>query len=479
MSARPPRSAAWLAAGVGLAAPALLGHGTIAFRDGDLPLHVRYGAEILARGGMPETDPVLAPATRFVDHEWLADLALSLLWSGVGLSGITFAFQLLFAAALAGATALVARAGAGPVVQLTTLVLLFATGWSHLATRPHVISWVGLVAASWAWQRWACDPRRLRSAMLGAAAAGALWVNLHAGALLVPLLLASLLIRDRLEQPQPPDRRKALAGACVIAVFTASLLCNPWGIGLLHHVLGFLASDVVRATADFIPPDPFSTVAGAAMLYLCCWAAALSVLGRTHRVTALWLVLWLAWGWTAARNVAMAGFIVAPVLGAFGARAATRVGPGWARADRLAAKLLAPGPGWLVLGLLLGGAPHLWAPLRAAPPQVARNAIAALPGHGGPLMAELDDAAWTALLRPDVALYFHPLTANFADADQRFVVWRTLQNAAPGWQAQLARAGIRSALLPAGHPLVRPLLNAGWTARAHADGRVVLVAVAP
>lgn len=463
----PPRSLAWVAAAWGLALPALAGKHIILFRDGDLPVHLRYGLEIISSRGLPAVDPVLAPATLFVDHEWLSDVLLASLWSVGGLSAIAIFTQGLLAFCLAGSVAVMARAGAGALVQALTMLVLTLTAWSHLATRPHVLSWALLVGVLWA-KPWWSEPRRRSHPGMVAAWFGlsAMWVNLHGGVLILPVLLGVYAVLELAVSWRTRTWRARLVPFTPSIVVALGLLVNPWGPALLSHILDFLRSDIIAVTDDFQPPRPFATMSGLAMVYLCGWALILVWWGRRAWRDVVWVVLWLVWGWTASRNVAFAAWIVAPSLGALAENGAREARGEWReilrRLDHRLAPLARRGVGWLVVGAVAGFGPHLFAPVKPSAPQVPVETISALPAGPVLVAANTKDAGWIALLRPDVQLHFHSLTANFADADRRLPAYLAIWSDVGSAGEALALSGVQVVVVSPEHALSSVLRTEGW-----------------
>lgn len=468
---------AWVWGAVAMALVAVEGYPDVAFRDGDLPVHVRYGQEILANGGVPPVDPTVHPSAALVDHEWLSDAAFALLWDAGGLPAILLVTQLLFGLTMFGAVRLVARSGGGPAVQLVSGAVLLLTAWSHLATRPHLITWLFTVlllgVAPVAARR-----GRVGAWLAGAFALGVAWINLHGGALIGPVVLVLLAAREAMDGLRDPAGRSAAKRLLLCATaLGCGLFVNPWGPAMFVHIAEFLRSDVVANTHDFRPPAPFGTVAGVAMLGLTVWTGTLLAAARPRPSAWLWGLFWIAWGWSAARNVAMAGWVLAPLLGALGGatwQVLRDLGRSWVdRLDDLLARRRGPPAAWAVVGALTLALPAALRPADPEAPWVAREAIEALPAGAAVLPQDLLDAGWIALLRPDATVHLHSLTANYSEAGERMRTWLRVLNLHEDWLVELERSGSTALLLEPEHPLADALEQHGWTA--HPLGARVLL----
>lgn len=419
----------------------------LAFRDGDLPVHIRYGREIVDRGRIPAMDPTLYPPTPFVDHEWLSDVLTAMVFGVGGLSAIVFLSVFAWAACVGLAVHLMARSRAPALLQAITAVLLIGTSWSHLATRPHLITWLGTLGfLLWRDRAWKPRGEVGFKGLVGLVGLSALWVNLHGGVLLIPPLLVGYGLVDAATR-QPVDMRRIWRiGVAPAAAVVVGLFVNPWGPAWFGHMVTFLRSDVVRHTMDFQAPEPLTSVPGLAMLHLSVWLVLVLRLARAAPLWWMWMGLVAAWGWSSSRQVSMAGWVLTPALGALAGQSVTtgrlrgiaavawmderlRDAEAWGRR--------AAGVGLAILVLSL-----VRSPVRVEVSDAPLDAIRSI-DVSSDRATFTEDAGWFVLLRPDVPAYFHSLTANYVDRDDRLQVYLAVVRGSPGWQTAARDAGIR------------------------------------
>lgn len=271
----------------------------------DLGWHLRAGLDLIAQGWtLPETDPYshTMPDWRWVEHAWLTDGLLALLYRGLGPFG-GLGLILFFG----GVTALGwwLAAGLAPVRRTYRLVAMVASLWvalPFLGARTQLVSLLGVAVLLQLWSRiqqgrrrwlWTLPPLFL------------LWANLHggftAGLFLFALLLClSLLVRIGV------DRRPALATwldepvlswedlrRCMFALgIAAAVTClNPYGWRLYVEIYESLTDRFMIETLREWQPVSFQGWAGRAYgLYLAGFLCL--VAGWYRRVEPVrWMVL--------------------------------------------------------------------------------------------------------------------------------------------------------------------------------------------
>lgn len=438
-------------AAAALAVTWVAGPDLLAFRDGDLPVHIRYGQTFLDERRIPLLDRTVSPPAPLVDHEWAYDILSSIMYHHTGISGIVTFTVLGYALCAALAMRVIHKQCSSFTLNMISLSCLMLTGWSHLATRPHIISWLAvLLLLPWL-ETWTTNTtfRKQGVRALLVFLSTAVWVNLHGGAILFPLLIAAVAFRTAISTKR--ISQTVTAYALPVGASAVGLLVNPWGPELLVHISEFLSSDIVKITDDFQPPDPISTFAGASMLLLTAWTLFMLAAGAGDRSQVVWTLAILVWGWTAARNVALAGWLLAPTLGILGQRVERAMADSGSALigaiDAFARRLHYVPPAALAVTTAVLVVDRIRYPTELSMGPVPVEAIRALPSFDeGSLLASTFASGWVALLRPDVPLFFHSLTANFGDASTRLPTYLKVANAHPGWQHTARSASIRGIL---------------------------------
>jgi hypothetical protein len=217
---------------------ALLGALTRTFADPDLWGHVRFGGDILGEG-LTSTDPYsFTSDVPWVNHEWLAEVAMYLAWGVGGGFGLVSLKLGIIVATLALVVATLQRDAVPQIVRDVLVFIALVDLWPRVfVIRPQLFSIVLFAALLRIFR--SAERGRLSSLSL-APALLALWVNLHGGWIvgLGALLLWSAAIVARLHTcAVPPARAALVAGLGALAT-----LANPYGIGLwkfLYRTVGF------------------------------------------------------------------------------------------------------------------------------------------------------------------------------------------------------------------------------------------------
>lgn len=210
----------------------------------DVCWHLRAGEWILAQGEVPRADPFshTVHGKPWIDFEWLAQAAFHVLAANGGLDAL-----IAFKMALTGGAFLLAaasgrRLGAPPLPLAGILLLAALVAHERFFSRPDMFTHFGVALTVLAHLELARGRARLALAL---PALQAVWVNLHGGFVMGPLLGAAFAagawLNGRTRTPErdavlPPSsagatlRSSALAAACA-----AACLANPYGLrGVLY-----------------------------------------------------------------------------------------------------------------------------------------------------------------------------------------------------------------------------------------------------
>ena len=235
----------------------LFGAGHEFFRDSDAGWHIRNGEAILTALSLPRADPYSfsKSAQPWYAWEWGSDVLMAAAHKLDGLRGVT----ILFAGAIGLCTWLWCRlnfaAGGEFLIAALLAPLMITTSSLHWLARPHVFSWLFLLAALLYAER---APSHIRLSHLAAiAGVTSLWANLHASFFLAPGIAVIYAISHWVRPLiWPLDARTEQSRArwflyAAIAAAAGSLL-NPYGWQLHAHVLSYLANDdLISHVAEF------------------------------------------------------------------------------------------------------------------------------------------------------------------------------------------------------------------------------------
>ncbi|MBM3723955.1 MAG: hypothetical protein FJW40_00815 [Acidobacteria bacterium] len=289
------------------------------FRDSDTGWHIRNGETILNTGVLPRADPYSfsKAGEPWFAWEWGADAAMGLAHRQAGLPGVA----MLYAFALAGCSWLWVKLcfshGANFFLTAVGAWLMLSTANLHWLARPHVLSWLCLLALL----LYLRTPRERFTLSQAAAIAGLtiLWTNLHASFFLAPCLLAlNAAVRSAelwlLHQPKPGTPAGWYARAALVSA--AATLANPYGWLVHGHIAAYLTNgELLSRIAEF---QSFNFRAEGANPVLACLvvtiAGGLLALAQRNLPGAVWVLALAALALKSARGLpvmALAGLPVA------------------------------------------------------------------------------------------------------------------------------------------------------------------------
>lgn len=276
----------------------------------DFGWHLRTGLDLLTQGlRVPATDPYshTLPEWPWVEHAWLTDVVIALVYRGGGAAG-ALGVILLFAAVTGAAFAVAAAsARAGRTCRLAALALALWTAWPFLGARTQMITLLGVAVVLRLCERyrvgalahlWMVPPLFL------------LWANLHggftAGLFVAGLILAGATVLG-LAAARPPTSQWLRPGgtpdepvpgwplirhlALVLAVSALVTLINPYGWRLHQEIASSLTDRFMTETLREWQPVSLESRAGRWYLgYVALLAAGMLALYRRHEPLR-WLIL--------------------------------------------------------------------------------------------------------------------------------------------------------------------------------------------
>ncbi|MBI4873431.1 MAG: hypothetical protein HY822_02220 [Acidobacteria bacterium] len=299
--------------------------------DGDTGWHIRTGEYVLDHGRVPAQDlfSFSKPGAPWFAWEWLADVALALLYRLAGFKAVVLAAALVITSAAYVVFRTMLWRGANPLVALGLCLLGVGASSVHYLARPHIFTLLGMAVSVWLVARDRERPTRWVWVLIPLTA---LWTNLHGGfvALIatVGLAAAGTAAEALLETGQRAARWAAARRLALLAAgCAAASLANPFGYRLHAHVLAYLKSDWIRqAVQEFQSPSfrEESMLQFEILLVLGLFTAA-AALRRRAVVEALWVVFWAHCALGSVRHVPLFVVVAAPL-------AAAEVSRWWERA---------------------------------------------------------------------------------------------------------------------------------------------------
>lgn len=284
-------------------------------RDADIAWQQWLGLHILQTGSLPSalgTETFTAAGAQWVPQEWALSLAVALT-----LGTPWFILLVMLTTLAAGAvlliTALAARAlGASTVAIAAAVTCVAFSMLESYGIRAQVFGWAILAAVMYVLR---CRPGREKWWIVPLVA---LWANLHASAMLAPVLLALWTAGTALQERGWTARVREyvlLTGASACAVFV-----TPLGYRLPLYALALLHSPI-RAMINEWQPSSLSAVSftlGALVLIVTGCIVGFERTRRWPEIFVFAAVTWLAL--TAVRNVPVCAIAIAPAIAARASR---------------------------------------------------------------------------------------------------------------------------------------------------------------
>lgn len=271
----------------------------------DFGWHLRTGLDLLQNGWrMPATDPYshTMPDWPWVDHAWLTDGLLGLLYQGLGQVG-SLAVIGLFAAVTLGA--FWTMAGLAQASRTFKLLALSGSLWvalPFLGARTQLITLLGLALLL----RWVGLYRKGQwSHLWSVPVLFLLWANLHggftAGLFVLGLVLAGstvmrvatdrrLPFTDRLDEPVLSWSQIAHLGLVLLLAICATFL-NPYGWRLYGEIIASLNDTFMIQTLDEWHPVSLEKRAGLTYVVYLVALGATMLVGYRRVEPVRWTIL--------------------------------------------------------------------------------------------------------------------------------------------------------------------------------------------
>ena len=423
--------------------------------DADLAWQLWLGTYVLHMHHLPVQlghETFTAPGARWIPQEWAFSVAVAWLTSVKHFTVLT----MLTVAAAFGALLLTAyRSHRRGSTTVATALVTACTGFAMLeafGVRAQIFGWLFLAIVlllldiETAW-------------MFLIIPVVALWANIHASALIAPVLVGAWAIgtwvEDRAWTPRV-ERNFVAAAGTMLAVFLTPLL---WNLPL--YALNVETSAIRTAIAEWQPPDlEFWGFSGGLLplLAICCYFGIAAPRER-WRDGMLFAVSALIAG-IAVRHIPLAALVMAPMA----AQRLSSALPSHARINAIMqeqfSETLVLVSSALVCGFIILALEHTPAVSDVTLPRTAVATLASLPGTHN---LYCEDFAWCslALQRPNLRTFLDGRCDPFPPK-----VWKdylSVQRVSPTWHAVLSRWNVDSVLVDKNNSLAQAVaLRRDW-----------------
>jgi hypothetical protein len=286
------------AAIVGFFVAAVLPRATWPLIDGDVWWHIRAGQEVLRTGAVSHIDTwsIVGAGRPWTSQDWLANVILAA-GNALGPWGETV-LSLLFGGLTVLAFWILWRAIAlrvptiGWASRVVWLSIGLALAGPVMGVRVQVLDLLMATLVIWICWRYLVDPRRRW--LIGLPLVAVLWANLHAGWLLLFLIVGAVLAGeavDRLLRRQPAGQMplawtqlRDLSAAMVLAA--GALVVNPNGVALYGYPFYTLGiTSLSRYVMEWFPAS-LDTLFGQLLLGFVIVAVLPTLILGRHRLRA-------------------------------------------------------------------------------------------------------------------------------------------------------------------------------------------------
>jgi hypothetical protein len=277
--------------------------------DADLWGHLTFGRDMLSSGHIVQVDRYsFTSDLPWINHEWLAEVAMAAAWRTAGAIGLTTLKLALVWGAGAFVLAEWRRFGLTPLWRDGLLFVTALGVWPLVATiRPQAFSILLCAALLFCLTR---VRHGVGWARLAVPALFAVWVNTHGGWLVGAGILAIFTACALIDLALPLRLRLAILVMAVASA--AACLVNPYGV----RMLDFLLATVRPERADVLEWLPVTSLPIAALaLWTLPAALAAIALVRRRRDAPLWVWLTIAMLAVGSMRVARLGGFFAVAVG--------------------------------------------------------------------------------------------------------------------------------------------------------------------
>ncbi|MBI2469178.1 MAG: hypothetical protein HYV62_15400, partial [Candidatus Rokubacteria bacterium] len=280
--------------------------------------YLKAGEYIVQTRSVPQGDPFsfTAPGRPWINHMWLTQVVLYLLYESVGRIPILVGKSALVAAVFGVVLATCLRRGVHPLLAVSVTALAALAGQGYWHARPQILTYLFMAIYLHLLQEgWERRLRRLVWLPLIMVA----WANLHAGFVTGLGLLGLIVLGETIARLLAPGRggwRPLATLALISAAAGGASLLNPFGIRAVLFPLEVVSSrEFMTTTIEWFSPnfhDPQYRPFEAMLLLL---FAGLALGGSRLRVTDVILAVTLTHlGLSSIRHIPLFAVGVAPIL---------------------------------------------------------------------------------------------------------------------------------------------------------------------
>jgi hypothetical protein len=238
-----------------------LSSGGFLLSDADTGWHIRAGEFILATFSVPKQDifSFITPPPHWINHQWLSEVIMALVYQSWGLTGVVIFFSLLISLSYSMLFKLIQKERGNIFLAVLIILLTIASSIFHWLARPHIFSLLLFVASYYLLERF--QSGRIR-ALYFFPPLILFWVNLHGGFISGLILILIYLVGNSAKSVLSRDedrglyRQKAKALTLTLCACLFVSLINPYGLDMVLYPLKLISKKfVMDHMAEFQSPN--------------------------------------------------------------------------------------------------------------------------------------------------------------------------------------------------------------------------------
>ena len=284
-------------------------------RDGDLGRHIRLGRSVIDDGVIPTVDVYSHTMTggEMIPHEWLAQTLFASTERLFGFDGIGILTAVVSALPWLILYRYMVHRGTPVTISAALALLGAAASVIHWATRPHMFTWLFVVA----WVVLLEDFRRgNRKQVWWLIPLTILWANTHGAFIVGFIILGTYFAGSLLDSRKQASTRELSTsrhlGIVLAGTFLASMV-NPEGLATTLNGFSYVGEDfLLQFTNEYNSPDfhnplfwPFLGLLLLTVLFSFRWTW----------TTALLTVSWTGFALYSFRNIPLYAIVMLPIIG--------------------------------------------------------------------------------------------------------------------------------------------------------------------
>ena len=265
--------------------------------DADTGWHIRAGEFIWATSSVPKHDlfSFITPSPYWINHQWLSEVIMALVYQSLGLTGVVIFFALLISLSYSILFKLMQKEQGNIFIAVFIMLFTIASSIFHWLARPHIFSLLFFVIGYYI-----LDDFQYRhiNHLYFFAPIFFFWVNLHGGFISGFILISIYLIGNLIKSTILKDeikgvyKQKARFLTITIAACLLVSLINPYGLNTLLYPFKLISQKIIMNNiAEFQSPNFHHLLLLPSMYFLLLMILLIGILKKSLEVIEILLII--------------------------------------------------------------------------------------------------------------------------------------------------------------------------------------------